>query len=248
MEEFYSYLVSVITRYTLLISSAVIFVVSVCKSFKKKTFVLVAVISLLVPYLFFFHGTYRDNGLKIKKNNINEIVSLLDQLDYTPQDDRDLCLINNDYYGSHEFDGIYENIIDGIYIAVEKFSGTPIGKGDFRRNSSVTIGESYVQNGFYERYSRRITLKESDNTTWITSALVADTLGDPLWDCGYYYTGEYYGYFDIQTETNIYSIEYSIETDYQWLNKFCCVRPKKLTAEELLKMFANKQNKYKINF
>lgn len=198
---------------------------------------------------FFFHGTYRDNGLKITSNNINNIVSSLDHLDYNPQDDRDsVCLINNNYYNSHKFDGVYENIIDGVYIAVEKYSGIPIGKGEFQANSGVVLGEKYVQNGFNSRYSRRIILKESDNFTWITSALVADTLGDPLWDCGYYYTGEYYGYFDIQTEANIYSVKYSIETDYQWLNKFLCVRPKKLTAEDLLNVFENEPNKYKINF
>ena len=216
---------------------------------RKKKVLIITVVSLIVPYLFFYHGTYRDSKLDITSENIENLISSLDKLDYNPRDDREtVCLINNDYYDTHKYVGIYENLIDGVYIAVEKYEGSAINKNDFLKNSGVTWGERSVENGFVDRYSKRIKLSENNNYTWITSALVATTSGDPLIDCGYLYLGDYYGYFDIQTPTNIYSVTYSCETGCKFLNVLMCVRPKKLTAEKLLSIFYEKPNEYKIDF
>ena len=252
--DFLVFSITVLFRYILLFISVSTFVSLVImllkkKSGNKKKTAIIIIISLIVPYIFFYHGTYRNNRLNITDENIESIVLSLEKLDYNPQDDREtVCLINNGYYDTHEYKGVYENIIDGVYIAVEKYEGAPTRRGIFELHSGVVLNERFIENGFNQRYDRRIKISNKDDYTWITSALVANTLGDPLLDCGYFYLGEYYGYFDIQTKTNIYSVKYTYETKCKFLNNFLCVRPKKLTAEKLLDIFEGKPNKYYIDF
>ena len=122
--------VGILTSLILLISSIAVFAKNKKSKKAKITSAVLLLVALLIPYLMFFHGYYRKNDLKLSEN-VAEVVSLLEQLDYqyeidsqtTENEDEIYEQIGEPIFPGYDYLGSYEGEKDGVYLLVDVVEG-----------------------------------------------------------------------------------------------------------------------------
>lgn len=248
-------ILAVLVRFILLIVSVVLLTKCFIGIFGKRkaavrSIAVMLSVALLIPYLLLYHGMYRTPGLRITEENIGEIVSIIEKLEYKqlpPAKDG-----SSDYhfdfgFGAEgtEYIGTYESDVDNVTILIDAYRmEKQLDNQTLAELSGTAEDRSFVPEVFLFRYDQKIKQGQSGSDQWITSPLVALTLDEPLLHCGYLYCGGYNGNIDIQAGNIYYRCTYYYETKdviFRWLT---CVRPHKYTAIELLTMFQTTENKY----
>ncbi|MBE6802392.1 MAG: hypothetical protein E7530_05885 [Ruminococcaceae bacterium] len=187
-------------------------------------FVVFTIFSLIAVVFVSQYTRFWNNDLNISKDNIEEIVEVLNQLDYTMPEGYSESE-GESIYPTKEPIGEYYTSTDTYEIRVSKFSGKEMDKETFYSCSPCYFeNHSDVLNG---RYYKMIETGEYGNYHWISTPLEAYVDEDdvvPLY-------GLYYGEFCIQNGEEAYICQYSVCAS---TSVFWGLKPPELSAIELL--------------
>ncbi len=208
-------------------------------------------VALLIPYMMLYYGQYRNNFLDLS-NNANKVVPLIEKLDikYNPEPytveyyGKEYIVGGNieggeDIFPGYYFVGVFEAEVDGVYINIDILEGeNAIDKDAFV--SCAVQSELTRYNVDAERLYSKIEKGENDECLWVASPLVEyDTSTLKV------HTGVYDGSFYISKDNKIYCCSYSCSNDISpIITAVINVKPKKITAEELISKFINVGNMY----
>lgn len=185
----------------------------------------VIVISVLTALVYVSQYTrFWENELNISQDTVEEIVEVLNQLDYSMPEEYDETE-GDPIYPDKKPIGEYYVSTDTYELRVSKFSGKEMEKEDFYSCSPCYFeNHSDVLN---ERYYKMIETGEFGDCCWISTPLEASINEDdiiPLY-------GLYYGEFCIQNGEDAYICQYAVCASP---SIFFGLKPPALSAMELL--------------
>lgn len=186
---------------------------------------LVLVISVPASLLYVSQYTrFWNNNLNISKENIKEVVEVLNQLDYTMPEG----YANSDgepIYPVKEPIGEYYISTDTYEVTVSKFSGEEMNKEEFY-SCSPCFFENH-SDALDDRYYKMIEKGDCGDYCWITTPLEAHIDEDDIVPV----YGIYYGEFCIQNGEDAFICQYSVCAP---TSVFFGLKPSELSAIELL--------------
>ncbi|MGN0447077.1 MAG: hypothetical protein ACI4GC_00865 [Acutalibacteraceae bacterium] len=214
----------------------------------------IIIIALLVPYMMLYYGQYRNISLDLS-NNVNKVVPLIEKLDiqYAPEPytveyyGKEYTIGGNikggeDIFPEYSFVGVFEAEVDGVSINIDIFKGENAIDMDTFVSCAVQ-SELSRYNVDAGRLCSKIEKGENNGCLWVASPLIeydTSTLN--------VHTGVYDGSFYISKDNKIYCCSYSCSNDISpIITAIINVKPKKITAEELINKFINVGNMYGIS-